>query len=72
MRNESKRVRVSIPTPKAPERGDAPVIPWTNIIGEGELPLTERSHRDGQGLVVIVGPVEALILDLPKKGPPAA
>lgn len=67
MPNDSKPKRATIPAPAAPQRGDAPAIPWTKIIGDGEMPLTERSHRDGQGLVVIVGPVDALI-DLPRKG----
>jgi hypothetical protein len=68
LRTESKTKRAAIRAPVAPQTSDAPAIPWTSITGDGEVPLTERSHRDGQGLVVIVGPVDALILDLPKKG----
>ena len=55
------------PVEFSPRRGAASVIPWTNILGEGERPLDERTHRDGQGLVVLLGPLDTLILDLPEQ-----
>jgi hypothetical protein len=63
--NENKRRRVSAPAPLEIQRSAQAVIPWTNILGEGVEPMAERSHRDGQGLVVILGPVDKLVLDLP-------
>ncbi len=55
------------PVEFSPRRGVASVIPWTKILGEGERPLVERTHRDGQGLVVLLGPLDTLILDLPEQ-----
>jgi hypothetical protein len=52
----------------APEPHAMTAIPWTNILGDGERPLAERTHGQGQGLVVLLGPLDALILDLPDKG----
>lgn len=65
MTNESKRRRDPVPAPLEIQRTAQAVIPWTNILGEGEEPMAERSHGDGQGLVVILGPVDKLVLDLP-------
>jgi hypothetical protein len=65
VRNESKRKRAPAPAPLEIQRSAPAVIPWTNILGDGERPMAERSHRDGQGLVVILGPVDKLVLDLP-------
>jgi hypothetical protein len=47
------------------KRTDLAVIPWQNILGERDRPLGERTRRDGQGLVVLLGPLDNLILDLP-------
>jgi hypothetical protein len=63
--NESKGRRFPAPAPLEIQRSAQAVIPWTNILGEGEEPMAERSHRDGQGLVVILGPVDRLVLHLP-------
>ena len=65
MRNETKRKRAPAPPPREIHRSAPAVNPWTKILGDGELPMAERSHRDGQGLVVILGPVDKLVLDLP-------
>jgi hypothetical protein len=65
VRNENKRKRAPAPPPLEIQRSAPAVIPWTNILGDGERPMAERSHRDGQGLVVILGPVDRLVLDLP-------
>ena len=51
----------------SPQRGSASAIPWTNLLGDGERPLDERTHGDGQGLVVLLGPLDTLILDLPEQ-----
>ena len=64
MRNGSRRKR-SLTPPPVLERTSAANIPWTNIIGQGQRQAAERARHDGRGLVVILGPVDALILDLP-------
>jgi hypothetical protein len=53
----------------APERHALTAIPWTKILGDGERPLAKQSHGNGQGLVVLLGSLDALILDLPDQGP---
>jgi hypothetical protein len=61
------RAEPKSPAGPVPRRSVASVIPWTNILGDGERPLGERTHRDGQGLVVLLGPLDTLILDLPEQ-----
>jgi hypothetical protein len=62
----SPRVATDLPRPMPfpPQGGGITVVPWTSILGEDERPLAERSHRDGQGLVVLLGPLDSLCLDL--------
>lgn len=67
MKDQGKNKRATAPEAPALERTGAATIPWTNLFGDGELPLSDRTHRDGQGLVVILGPVDRLILDLPDR-----
>jgi len=55
----------------APERRAPIAIPWTKILSDGERLLAEQSHGHGQGLVVLLGSIDSLILDLPDHGPPA-
>jgi len=66
VRNESKGKRAPAPAPLEIQRSAPAAIPWTHILGDGERPMAERSHHDGQGLVVILGSVDKLVLDLPR------
>jgi hypothetical protein len=70
VRNGSKPKRAPAAATEEIKRSTPAVIPWTNILGDGERPIAERSHRDGQGLVVILGPVDKLVLDLPSPRDP--
>ena len=66
MKTHSERKRSPRTAGRPPQLDGVSVIPWTSILGDGERPLAERTHRDGQGLVVLLGPMDTLIFDLPE------
>jgi hypothetical protein len=43
------------------------VNPWLRIFGDGQRSLASQTHDRGEGLVVLLGPIDSLILDTPDR-----